>query len=209
MELEQFKSRLLLYKQREQVLEFEENATEGDYWKPIYINGYPVFQFAYAGSFPLNDTQDEKINDLMKSYIEWCTYRIYNPDDDRLPLNRVRVIIQHFFDNERITDLDNYNHKFIMDALRMSNIFKDDSWLQVALDISGHKDDYSHIQVYVVEEENRLDFLQYLEKNKHELKMKALPHEAFMKKHDKKVKKNRDNKKNYIVKKEEEKEFFN
>jgi len=182
LDLETLKSNLLNNYQREQVI--EHTARNDGYQKPLIINGYPVYQFSYAGSLPLNKTSDDKLKNLIKSYTEWCTHNIYSPKDKVLPFKKAKIFIQHFYNNNVITDLDNRNHKYIIDAIRMAQIIEDDSWQNVSLDISGYIDDKSHVQVFVVDDKHKHDFAQYLDIHRYELIKKPFPHEMFMKETD-------------------------
>lgn len=182
LDLERLKVHLLKVYQEESVLTFTNEKINLEYRNPIIINGYPVFQFAYAGSLPLNKTDDKELKKLTRSYMEWCTHNIYKPNEYGLPLNKAKVFIQHFYKDNIISDLDNRNHKYILDAIRMAQIIEDDNWQNISLDISGHKDNTSHVQVYVLEESNKHDFSKYLDENKYALIKKSLPHEMFINK---------------------------
>jgi len=182
LDLERLKSHLLNVYQKEKVLEYTSMINNPEYKQPLRINGYSVFQFAYAGSIPLNRLDDEELRNLTKSYMEWCTHSIYNPKEHGLPFKRAKIFIQHFYKNKVIRDLDNRNHKFILDAIRLARIIKDDNWQNISLDISGHLDERNHVQVYVVDEKNKHHFAKYLDDHKYKLQKTPFPHEMFMKK---------------------------
>src|SRR5699024_278897 len=180
-DIERLRTQLLDTYQRETVFDYINSENRNtEYTKPLIINNYPVFQFAYAGPLILNEIKDEKANKNMKSYIEWCTYNLYQPEIKGTPFQNARIFIQHFYKNNIISDLDNRNHKYIIDALRLGRIIKDDSWQNISLDISGHLDNKEHIKVYIIEEKNKYDFAKYLDENKHNLKVNPFPHEMFL-----------------------------
>src|SRR5699024_994984 len=134
-DIERLRTQLLDTFQRETVFDYI-NDKEREYRKPIMVHGYPVFHFACDGPLLLNEVTDKKTNKNMKSYIEWCMYNLYQTEENGLPLQNARIFIQHFFKNNIISDLDNRNHKFIIDALRILRIIKDDNCQTVAFDIS-------------------------------------------------------------------------
>lgn len=181
VDLERLKAHLLKVYQEETVLGFTNTRIKPMYRDPLEIHGYKVFQFAYAGSLPLNKMNDKKLKRLTRSYMEWCTHNIYNTKESGLPFEKAKVFIQHFYKDYIISDLDNRNHKYILDAIRMAQIIKDDNWQSISLDIAGYSDKTNHVQVYVVEDHNKHDFAKYLDDNKYQLIKKPLPHEMFIK----------------------------
>lgn len=168
--------------------------------QPIIINGYKVYQFSLQGTLLLNKVKDKTTIDHSKKYIEGCICNTYDIKKNDLPLKKARVFIQHFYSNYIIRDLDNRNHKLIIDALRYACIIQNDSWQHLSLDISGHKDDTDHVQIYVVDDQYKYEFGQYLEKNSNKLKQKPLP---FNHKQYKNGKNGGEKKKIYQVKDDE------
>ncbi|WP_040980421.1 hypothetical protein [Oceanobacillus oncorhynchi] len=180
-DLDRFKFHLLETVHKTRKYEFLEEQDTTPYHQPKSINGYKVYQFAFEGSFPLNDWSDKDLIEKIKAYIQHCTFNVYNESDSELPLSKAKIYIEHYFSNGVISDLDNRNHKYLLDALRYSRVILDDNWKNISLDISGFRDVTDHVQVYVVAAENKLDFINYLEENRYNLIQKPYPFDEIVK----------------------------
>ncbi|WP_176447355.1 hypothetical protein [Lentibacillus sp. CBA3610] len=137
---------------------------------PRMVNGYPVFQFSYDGMLPLYKANDRDYAAMVRHYYQRITFESYNYADVQHQFGRAGLIIQHFFNDHVIRDLDNRNRKYVIDAIRYTGLVKDDNWQELSIIEEGQHDKGNHIQVYLVEEENKINFLSYLKHHQHQLK---------------------------------------
>ncbi|GAB3051304.1 hypothetical protein [Virgibacillus ainsalahensis] len=137
---------------------------------PHYVNGYPVFQFSYDGMLPLYKENDRDYASFVRNYYHRITFESYNYAGIEMQFNQAVLVIQHYFQDNIIRDLDNRNRKYIIDAIRYTRLVKDDNWKELSILEEGLPDKQNHIQVYLLAEENRLNFLSYLKSNQHRLK---------------------------------------
>lgn len=143
--------------------------------KPLIINDYPVMHFAYDGALPIFDKTDPEYNIKVRHYYFLATFDSYNFDRLLLPVfTRATIIFVHYFDHMNLGDLDNRNTKYIQDAIKLTKIIKDDNWENVwTMNMGFYDEERSHVQVYVVEQQNTPEFLKYLFKNHEGLKIPA------------------------------------
>ncbi|MFC2947581.1 hypothetical protein [Virgibacillus sediminis] len=137
---------------------------------PLMVNDYPVYQFSYDGMLPLYKEKDREYLALIRNYYHRITFEAYDYSKVETPLNRAVLVIQHYFRDGIIRDLDNRNRKYIIDAIRQTGLVKDDNWKELSIIEEGLPDKQNHIQVYLLGKENRVNFLNYLEHNSHHLK---------------------------------------
>ncbi|ALX47714.1 hypothetical protein [Lentibacillus amyloliquefaciens] len=137
---------------------------------PLMVNGYPVFQFSYDGMLPLYKEDDRDYAAMVRNYYQRITFESYNYTDVNNRFGRAVIIIQHYFNDNVIRDLDNRNRKYIIDAIRHTGLVKDDNWKELSIIEEGLVDKQNHIQVYLLADENKINFLRYLEKHQHHLK---------------------------------------
>ncbi|MFC3041608.1 hypothetical protein ACFOGI_15280 [Virgibacillus xinjiangensis] len=137
---------------------------------PLMVNGYPVYQFSYDGMLPLYKEGDREYLALIRNYYHRITLEEYDYSKVETPLNRAVLVIQHHFKDGIIRDLDNRNRKYIIDAIRQTRLVEDDNWKELSIVEEGLPDKQNHIQVYLLEKENKVDFLNYLEQHSHHLK---------------------------------------
>ncbi|OZU89039.1 hypothetical protein CIL03_08455 [Virgibacillus indicus] len=131
---------------------------------PLTTNDYPVFQFSYDGLLPLYKENDREYMSFVRNYY----YRITNESNENqkniTQFDKASIVISYYFQDKRIRDLDNRNRKVIIDAIRHTNIIKDDCWKNISIFEEGYSDNQNHIQVYLLERSNLSNFLAYLEK---------------------------------------------
>jgi|GEM_PF-3264895 len=137
---------------------------------PLMVNGYPVFQLSYDGMLPLYKENDRDYAAMIRNYYQRITFESYNYTAVKNQFSRAVLIIQHYFDDNRIRDLDNRNRKYIIDAMRHTGLVQDDNWKELSIIEEGLSDKQNHIQVYLLAEENKINFLSYLEQHQHHLK---------------------------------------
>ncbi|TMN20850.1 RusA family crossover junction endodeoxyribonuclease [Lentibacillus cibarius] len=138
--------------------------------KPLVIDGYPVFQFSYAGMLPLNTDNDRSYFGAIQSYYQQVTFQAYNYASINAQFGKSTLILLHYFRDNIRRDLDNSNSKCIIDAIRYTRLIADDSWKELSLFQQGHPDNKNHIQAYLVEEQNLVSFLAYLQEHHNDLK---------------------------------------
>ncbi|TMN20935.1 RusA family crossover junction endodeoxyribonuclease [Lentibacillus cibarius] len=138
--------------------------------KPLVIDGYPVFQFSYAGMLPFNVEHDRDYFSSLQSYYQHVTFQAYNYASIDCQFGKSALLILHYFKDNVRRDLDNGNSKCIIDAIRYTRLIADDSWKELSLFQQGHPDSQNHIQAYLVEEQNLVSFLAYLQEHHNDLK---------------------------------------
>lgn len=166
--LEKLKTQLLMSEQDEIFPLKTHIQMNGRETKPLCINGYDVFYFVYKGSMPLYSEVPDDIDEVREFY-SFATFNQYNfklidrsMDDDKAVL-----IIQHYSINDNISDLDNRNKKYLIDALRYTNLISDDTFKNLMIVEEGFelekgmKEPY-HV-AFLIEKENLLDFMKVRE----------------------------------------------
>lgn len=161
------------------------------------INDYPVVQFNYEGLLPLyiEDCEYEK---LIKNYYFHATISAYNYEGlENILSDEVIIIYCQYFKDEIVRDLDNRNFKYIQDAIRSTCLIADDNWNSVWNMNMGLSDDENHVQVYVVNRKNYIDFCKWLESNHYMLANKEIypfDKDDFIKKYQNEIANNEKNK---------------
>lgn len=140
--------------------------------KPFVVNDYFVMQFAYDGALPIYDKDLAYLNKV-KHYYYLATFDSYDYEKMTLPLfDKAVIVFVHYFNYLQFSDLDNRNAKFIQDAIKLTGVIRDDNWENVWNVHMGYYDkERSHVQVYVVEQENLGDFINHLQKNHENMKI--------------------------------------
>ncbi|MFS0574977.1 hypothetical protein AB1K83_05045 [Sporosarcina sp. 179-K 3D1 HS] len=132
--------------------------------KPMFINGYPVFQFSYEGALPLYKEADRDYLAMIRHYYYRATLDAYDFSKINIKFDKSAIIIAHHYENKVIRDLDNRNRKLIQDAIRHTGLIGDDSWWRVwNVDVGFLDPRGNHVQVYVVPQENFAEFITYLQ----------------------------------------------
>lgn len=138
-------------------------------YKKIAVNNYNVFQFSFVGLLPWYKNDDREYLSFVRNYY----HRVTNESFDftnTVQLSKACIIIYHYFQDGCIRDLDNRNRKVIIDAIRHTNLIKDDCWKYVSILEEGFSDKQNHVQVYVLDRVNLPNFLSYLGKHHREVK---------------------------------------
>lgn len=164
--------------------------------KPLYINGFPVFQFVYKGSLPLFDKFDKKYLRSVQDYYFEATANLYNFKENKVRFDKATLIIQHYQREHIISDLDNRCRKFIIDAIRYTGVIKDDNWQTLSLYEEGKKTEGDpFINVFLVDERNTLEFLHYKDQYSEEEIIAAaskISYSLILKKHKEDLKKQKE-----------------
>lgn len=128
-----------------------------------------MFQFSYDGMLPVYQKDKEYIKNI-RSYYNRVTYMSYDYSQVSHTFGQTLLIICHYFKNNTIRDLDNRNRKYIIDAIRNTQIMGDDCWQNLSILENGYADTRDHVQVYLVDDANKIDFVSYLDHHHHDLK---------------------------------------
>lgn len=127
--------------------------------KPLNVNGFKVFRFSYDGALPLF-LEDKEYIKMITDFYYHATYSSFDFREYKDVFDEVFIIYCHYFNDPVVRDLDNRNKKFIQDAIRHTRIINDDNWSKVFNTDIAFLDDFNHTQVFVVEKENYIDFMQ-------------------------------------------------
>ncbi len=139
--------------------------------KPMIINGFPVFQFSYDGLLPVYKGQDRELTAMIRNYYNQVTKDAYDFHQIDYRFDKAVIMIQHFFNDHSIRDLDNRNRKYIIDAIRHTGLIEDDNWKHLSIFEQGLSDERSnHVQVYLFDYENLSVFINYMKIHSHDLK---------------------------------------
>lgn len=136
-----------------------------NYFQPLAINGYPVFQFRYEGAMPLYNENKEFIR-LVRDYYFQATLDIYELSEIKIVFDQAVLIIQHIFPNKIIRDLDNRNRKPLIDAIRLTGLINDDNFMNLSIHEEGYVKENAtpYVNVFLLDKKNFQDFLTYSEK---------------------------------------------
>lgn len=137
-----------------------------NYFQPLAINGYPVFQFRYEGAMPLYDKENRELIQLVRDYYFQATLEMYELPEINIQFKKAVLIIQHIFPDKIIRDLDNRNRKFVIDAIRLTGLINDDHFMNLSIFEEGFVKENAipYVNVFLLDKENFQDFLTYSKK---------------------------------------------
>lgn len=137
-----------------------------NYFQPLAINGYPVFQFRYEGAMPLYDKENRELIQLVRDYYFQATLEMYELPEINIQFKKAVLIIQHIFPDKIIRDLDNRNRKFVIDAIRLTGLINDDHFMNLSIFEEGYVKENAipYVNVFLLNKENFQDFLTYSKK---------------------------------------------
>lgn len=135
-----------------------------NYFQPLAINGYPVFQFRYEGAMPLYDEKNKKLLALVRNYYQ-ATLDMYEYSSLDICFDKAALIIQHVFPQHRVRDADNRNRKYLIDAIRFTELIYDDSMDKLLILEEGYikKGTLPYVNALLLDSRNLHDFLPYRE----------------------------------------------
>lgn len=135
------------------------------FYQPLVIDGYPVFQFRYEGAMPLYKETDRKYLALVREYYYQVTLSMYDFTEVNFQFKKAVLIIQHIFKNGIIRDLDNRNRKYLIDAIRHTGLIDDDNFKNLSILEEGfiNKECAPYVNVYLLEEQYLQQF--FIHKN--------------------------------------------
>lgn len=130
---------------------------------PLVVNGYKVFQIQYDGSMPSYKAKDIEYQKLIRNYYFKATVNQLRVDREINYFKKAAIVIEHYFNDSIIRDLDNRNKKYIIDALRHCGLLKNDDYRNVAYVENGHyTDELPYVNVFILEWDNISDFLKVI-----------------------------------------------
>lgn len=130
---------------------------------PLKINESPVFRIKYDGMLPTYNDHDHKYQGRIRQYYLNSTFQAYDFKNLEIQFNDALVFIRHGFTDLSIRDLDNRNRKYLIDALRLTRLIKDDNWRNLSIYEEGtlsNTDNY--VEVFILETNNLIPFIEYL-----------------------------------------------
>lgn len=135
-----------------------------NYFQPLAINGYPVFQFRYEGAMPLYDEKNKNLLALVRNYYQ-ATLDMYEYSSLDICFDKAALIIQHVFPQHRVRDADNRNRKYLIDAIRFTELIYDDSMDKLLILEEGYikKGTLPYVNALLLDSRNLHDFLPYRE----------------------------------------------
>lgn len=132
----------------------------------------PYYAFRYQG-FTNSDlklrTQSlrknrQQIAKLDKSTLrEWFFNETHNQLDrtgDYFRFSKAILIVVHHFSTAKQTDLDNYDYKYMIDAIKSLQIIEDDSFQHLELYTTGVQDSEDGIECYLIPKGYLTSFLE-------------------------------------------------
>lgn len=153
-----------------------DNVVPNKRLQPHFINNYPVFQFCFRGSLPLYDKGNREYRAIIREYYFKAAMNAYEFNSIPFRFNKATIIIQHFFKDKIIRDLDNRNRKFVIDAIRVTGLIKDDNYKVLRIVEEGFRTtEEPYVNVFLLASENFQDFLTY----KDEFSQYAIAKERF------------------------------
>ena len=97
---------------------------------------------------------------MIRHYYFRSTFDAYDFSKINIKFDRSVIIIAQHYENKIIRDFDNRNRKLIQDAIRHTGLIGDGSWWRVwNVDIGFLDPRGNHVQVYVVSQENFVEFI--------------------------------------------------
>ncbi|NHN34873.1 hypothetical protein [Paenibacillus agricola] len=172
-------ARQLLYHQLSAMYPYEFGVSYQEALPVCQIKAYnlvePVIEITFEGMLPLyfehgdrKDHQREKYRLLTKEYyISAVSQAVKRQNVQTRFKEKVIIIIAHVFADITLRDLDNRNRKYLIDAVKLSQLIKDDEWKNVSLMDCGYasKDAKNYVQIYITAEKAKLDLIKKVDEN--------------------------------------------
>ncbi|MFF5996499.1 hypothetical protein AAGS61_17445 [Lysinibacillus sp. KU-BSD001] len=134
-----------------QYINFKENEIRIPYYSFKYI-GFKNSDLKMRAQSTRNDRQ--RIAKLEKSTLrEWFfneTHKQLDRTADYFRFSKAICIIIHHFSTKRATDLDNYDYKYVIDAVKSLQIIEDDSFHYLDLYTSGVQGEVDMLECYLI-----------------------------------------------------------
>lgn len=113
----------------------------------------PYYHFIYEGAF-FNDLKAKNMiladGTRINSFFNQKTFEQYDFTQPFVRFKKAAMFIIHYFPDQRERDLDNYIYKPVIDALRKTGIFFDDTWQHLSLFLMGDHAAREKIEVFLV-----------------------------------------------------------
>lgn len=129
----------------------------------INLEGFSFFKIMYKGMLPTYKDDDPHYKKSVKQYYFEATANSYDYKNSLIRFEKAVIHIRHHYKNRIIRDLDNRNRKYIIDAVRYSNIIFDDNWQHVSLHEEAIYNPVCNcVEVFIVPAEHYIQFLLFL-----------------------------------------------
>lgn len=131
-----------------------------NFQNPFIFRDFPIYFLKFVGSLPIFKKEDKAYVRLMQHYYGLATSR--QLQNNNLPaLHSAVAIIEHHFEDNIIRDIDNRNRKFITDAIRYSQVIKDDDIQHYSIYEEGFSNqEETCVKVFIIPKENLCTFFE-------------------------------------------------
>ncbi|KAA9019023.1 RusA family crossover junction endodeoxyribonuclease [Niallia endozanthoxylica] len=123
----------------------------------------PYYHFFYKGDF-YKDLRAKNMvladGTRINSFFNQKTFEQHNFDQPYVRLRKAAMFIVHYFPDQIGRDLDNYIYKPVIDSLRKTGIFFDDTWQNISLFLLGDYAEQEKIEVFLVPHSSAAVFMQ-------------------------------------------------
>src|SRR3954469_20118115 len=126
-------------------------------------NNIPYYHFTYKGDF----YRDLKAKNMIftdgtriNSFFNQKTFEQHDFSKPYVKFKKAVMFIVHYFPDQTGRDLDNYIYKPIIDSLRKTGIFFDDTWQHLSLFLLGDHAKQEKIEVFLVPHHSTTNFMQ-------------------------------------------------
>src|SRR4051812_21695921 len=126
-------------------------------------NNIPYYHFTYKGDF----YRDLKAKNMIftdgtriNSFFNQKTFEQHDFSKPYVKFKKAVMFIVHYFPDQTGRDLDNYIYKPVIDSLRKTGIFFDDTWKNISLFLLGDYAEQEKIEVFLVPHHSAAAFMQ-------------------------------------------------
>ncbi|MEC1178624.1 hypothetical protein P9B03_09030 [Metasolibacillus meyeri] len=135
------------------------NELTNQFYQPLIVNGYIVFQFRLEGAMPHYKEKDKEYLQLVRDYYFNVILSMYEVSSIDVKIDQAVIVIQHIYPSG-IHDVDNRNKKYLIDAIQRTCLIKGD-------DLAIYEEgiwDYRcspYVHVFLLEKQYLSDFLHH------------------------------------------------
>lgn len=122
----------------------------------------PYYHFVYEGSFYKDLRARNRIftdGTRVNSFFNNQTFVQHDFERPYVRFQKAALFLIHHFPDQRERDLDNCIYKPVIDALRKTGIFPDDSWQHLSLFLFGDCSEKEKIEAFLVPHDGTVDFM--------------------------------------------------
>jgi len=123
----------------------------------------PYYHFSYNGDFYKDLRAKNMIladGTRINSFFNQKTFEQYNFNQPYVQFRKAAMFLVHSFPDQIGRDLDNYIYKPVIDSLRKTGIFFDDTWQNISLFLLGDYAEQEKIEVFLVPHSSAVVFMQ-------------------------------------------------